>query len=226
MFVEADRLFSEVVAADPENLDVQLRLARCQADLARLERDESHFGAAVELYGRALERLLRLEREGRLEGRPSVKVREIARWKQEMADCEAAPVALEDLDSVRSRPSRVACQLLVIRARLLLARGKTDEALATIEALGSIGVDDPEDALVLARALAASLPLIPEDPAAADSSALRDRTAGRAVAALSRAADLGFRDADRVERDGDLAPVRQVPGYRAALDRMKGTTPE
>jgi tetratricopeptide (TPR) repeat protein len=215
---EAERLFSELVAADPDNLAIQIRLILAQIDVGRLERDESRFAAAVDFYGRALERLLRLERQGRLEGHPIFKTQRIPELRDEIANCEAAPIALESLDAVRSRPPRVATRLLLIRAKLLSAQRRQPELLATVEALCDLDLKDPEDCLTLARSRAVCLNLLGTSP---DRSSLRTRCTDRALAALDRAIALGFRDADRLEKDDDLAPLRAIPGYQARVDRIK-----
>jgi tetratricopeptide (TPR) repeat protein len=217
-FREAERLFSELVGADPENLTLQIRLTMAQTDVGRLERDESQFATAAEFFGRALERLLRLEREGRLEGRPTFKTQRIPELREEIANCEAAPVALEPLDAVRSRPPRVATRLLLIRAKLLAAQRRQPELLATVEALCDLDVKDPEDCITLARSRAACLTLVGTSP---DHSSLRTLCADRALAALDRALTLGFRDAGRLEKDDDFVPLRSLAGYKAVVDRLK-----
>src|SRR5262249_41539078 len=68
LYAEAERLFLERLAADPDDLDTQIRLVHLQTDLARLEADESRFDRAVATAERALDRLRRLERQGRIGG--------------------------------------------------------------------------------------------------------------------------------------------------------------
>lgn len=44
---------------------------------------------------------------------------------------------------------------------------------------------------------------------------------GSGIAALNRAADLGFRDAARLKSDDDLWVLRQEPGFNALVERLQ-----
>jgi tetratricopeptide (TPR) repeat protein len=221
---EAERLFTEVEAADPEDQLVQLHLVRALCDLARLERDEMQYTKAAELFRRALRRLSRLEREGRLEGRPGFRYEQIPALRQEIANCEGAPVALGALDAIVAQPSRVACQLLLLRARLLTAQGRQLDVLAAAEALCGVDADTVEDLYALARSLAASISCLDDvrwpGPPAPAHQLLRQRCADRAVAALTRVSALDLEALRSMAAEPDLAPIRQHPGYRQLIERL------
>jgi eukaryotic-like serine/threonine-protein kinase len=225
LYREAERLLAEWVSADPEDLEAQVRLVHAQADLARWERDESHFAEAAGLFGRALGRLLRLDREGRLEGRPAYKDQYMPALREEIADCEATPDALGNLAVVRARPVREAARLLSIRARALAARDRQPELVATAEALCDLDADAAADLYEQARGLGACLGGLAAGPSARERPALPRRCADRAVAALERAVGLGFKDLRRLEGDGALNALRQHPGYRRLVAHLGGPVP-
>ncbi len=73
LLVEAVLLHQELVEADPEDREAQVWLVHAHYHLGRLERNEEHFARAEEVFRQALDRLQRLDREGKLEGRPAFK---------------------------------------------------------------------------------------------------------------------------------------------------------
>ena len=77
MLEESERLFEELVAADPEDRENQVWLVHTLYQYGRLERDEDHYAKAEHDFGRALDSLRRLDREGKLEGRPAFKYRHV-----------------------------------------------------------------------------------------------------------------------------------------------------
>ena len=92
---EAERRFSELVAADPESVDAQLQLAHAQLRLARIERDEGQLARAMAAFRQALARLNRLESAGLIEGRPSFNPKVLNALRREAAECEAASTAAQ-----------------------------------------------------------------------------------------------------------------------------------
>ena len=85
--------------------------------------------------------------------------------------------------------------------------------------------DNVADCRSLARFLAADMGgLTPgTEPAAFTDAdlAMRQRFTDAAVAALNRAADLGFDDADRLRTDDDLWVLRRDPGFQALVRRVE-----
>jgi tetratricopeptide (TPR) repeat protein len=225
LFARAEALFASVAEADPEDQLVQVHLTMAQADLGRLERDAGDYARAAALFRRALDRVDRLDREGRLVGRPDFRATLLPSLPREIADCEAAPEALGEIGGLTARPSHEACRLLATRARLLTGRLRGHEVVATARALCKVRPGTGEDHDGLARSLAACLAGLDDGrwpgPPSPEWLAARDLCADRALASLRRAAELGFTDLKRIESDPDLAPLRGHPGYRELVERPR-----
>ena len=95
MLEQSERLFEELVAGDPEDRENQVWLVHTLYQYGRRERDEGHYAKAEDDFRRALDRLRRLDREGKLEGRPAFKYRHVKVLQGEIAYCSAAPRILE-----------------------------------------------------------------------------------------------------------------------------------
>ena len=144
-FERAERLFSELVEADPEDRETQVWLVHTLYQLGRLERDENHFDRADDDFRKALDRLRRLDREGKLEGRPAFKVRHLKALEGEIAYCAAAPRIIEDPSvAVDSPLPNVAIRLLWLRARRSADQGRPAELIATVDALCAFELDDED----------------------------------------------------------------------------------
>jgi tetratricopeptide (TPR) repeat protein len=226
LFREAERLCNEQIAADPENLELQIRLVLTVSRAGSLERDDLKFDRALALYRAALERLERLDRDGRLDGRARFRDRRRALLREEIAQCEAAPQALGDLGAVRARPPAEACALLPIRVRALLAGGQTADAYRAADALCDVRPESPADLFAQARGLAACVGLLDDTPPdTPERRALSLRCADRGVAALGAALDRGFNDAQPLAADEELAPLRKRPAYARLAERLREQTP-
>ncbi|HEV3166333.1 MAG TPA: serine/threonine-protein kinase, partial [Isosphaeraceae bacterium] len=229
LYQEAGRLFNEQAEADPESSDAQHWLLRAQFNLASLERDDQRYAEGADLYRRALERVLRLKREGKIELSPERNWERIELLKQQLSDCQAAPIALGPLDVIQARPAAEAARLLLFRARTMAAHARPDEALSAIKALCDLKVGETDDLIEIAQSLAScigTLAAIPAaDPPSQDLLALRQLCANRAVAALASAIDRGFTDVRRLENEKAFASLSQQPGYRQLLDRLRASSP-
>src|SRR5262249_13368013 len=89
------RLFDELVSADPEDREHQVWLVHTLYQFGRLERDEEHYAKALQNFSQALDRLKRLDQEGKLEGRPAFKYRHVSVLERELAYCSSAPRILD-----------------------------------------------------------------------------------------------------------------------------------
>jgi tetratricopeptide (TPR) repeat protein len=224
LFEESERLFTEQVTADPEDFESQLRLMHVQSRAARLERDELQFARAAELFHRALELMVRLERAGRLAGSAQLKERQLRELREEITACELGPAALDDLDAVRSRRLREACLLLPIRVRALLGQRRNGEAIEAAKALCDLQMEAGEDFCAQARAICACLRHL-DDPrwsasASPEWQALRPRCVDRAMNALTLAIERGFDEVTATASEDILASLRGHPGYQKLIDRL------
>ena len=223
--VEAERLYKDLAEADPEDREAQVWLVHAQYHFGRLERDERQFARAEEVFHRALDRLRQLDRQGKLEGRPAFKYRHMNVLEQEIAFCAAAPRILDDPSVVRSQLPIVAVDLLRLRARTLAERNRLTELAATIETLCGYEEGDWEAQYHLTRTLAHCMRYLEDGrPPGITSEAwsnLRRRCADRALAALSRAVERGYRDANQLEVENELTPIRELPGFQTLVAQMK-----
>src|SRR5262249_6421399 len=132
LYAEAERLFAELVEADPENADTRLFLIHAQYDLARLHRELGRFSEAALAYRRALDCLGQFPPERR-SAPPPYKFLRAEVLRRDLADCESARLALGPLAPLQARPVRDAYPLLLARVRLLIAQGRAGDALDAVE---------------------------------------------------------------------------------------------
>jgi tetratricopeptide (TPR) repeat protein len=225
LLVESVRLHQELADADPEDREAQVWLVHAHYHLGRLERNEEHFARAEEVFRQALDHLQRLDREGKLEGRPAFKVTHMRVLKQQVSFCAAAPKVLEDLSVARSQPPDVTIRLLRFRAKRLAELGRYLELAATAEMLCAFEEGDSEEQYHLAGALAMCVPFLENGRSTGqkggDRSDLHQRCKDRAVAAVARAIERGYHDAKRLEDDLDLVSIRNHPGFRALVEQAR-----
>jgi len=137
--------------------------------------------------------------------------------------------ATSSLNFARSQPIRLACLLLVHRAKLMVSRKDNTELIATMNALCDLEANDKQGLLKLARARAECLDILEPDysPSLSDSErqALRQRCTDRWIAALSLAIEQGFNNVSQLEGDlwdaGILETLRNHPEFPKLLEKMK-----
>ncbi len=157
---------------------------------------------------------------------------------EEWPDAKAMSRSLADLDFARSQPVRVACQLLVHRARAMADRREIPDFLATINALCDLEATDKLSLIRLAEARAGCLGLIDSvhmpGLTATQRKALRQRCADRAVEAVSHAIELGYDNVRRLGDDPDdvrhdecrgFWNLRDDPAFRKLIGAMKARGP-
>jgi tetratricopeptide (TPR) repeat protein len=145
LYEESQRIFVELETLDPEDQMIQIHLIMGGAALARIERGQGRLESALALFRRSQERLMQLEDEGQLVGRPALAVQLTTTLRQDIADCEAAPIALGDLEAIKARPLPESAAFLLARTRLLCAEGRTDEALEAASAISGLEVRTAAD---------------------------------------------------------------------------------
>ena len=87
--LQSEKLFIELVEADPEDMDNQMRLVQVQHNTGALEMDLLRIPAAMVHLRRSLDELLRLDRQGTLDGRPRDREQLLPAFQRELAACEA-----------------------------------------------------------------------------------------------------------------------------------------
>ncbi|MHC5538986.1 serine/threonine-protein kinase, partial [Singulisphaera rosea] len=165
------------VALDEEDRESHLRLIHVQYNLAGLNRDERRFQDAARLFRQVLERLGRLEREGKLDGQAAIELRYLNTLKRDIAYCDAAAVILDMPARARAEVPDVAVRLLLLRVNLLADRGRRSEIPAVAEELCEFNPEVVEEPIWLAKALSTCISQIEGDGAAS----LRRQCGDRAV---------------------------------------------
>jgi len=171
---------------------------------------------------------VKLDHEGKLEGRPLEKEQLLPRFEAEFAACQAL-LSGSDAAGARSRSPRQAARFLRIRTALLAQIGRSAELADTAEALLAKNCDEPEDLYEIGRTLAwCSGRIDPKQwrgapPQKLDS--LRMRLGDRAIALLARAVDRGLSYPHRLDDDDFLRPIREHPGFRQIAEHLSAPHP-
>jgi tetratricopeptide (TPR) repeat protein len=228
LFQEAQRLFAQQVAADPEDAESQFRLLRVETRFGTLERDELQFARASELFQHALDGRLRLDPEHHFGPRLGRKGPEVYLLETEIAACAIASRAISDLQAARTQSPAVSCLLLWIRSRAMRKAGLQTDALAAAAALCDLKVDTVENLYVKARSLAGCVRELDDQrwaaPANPARQAMRRRCAEGAIAVLAQAIGRGLDNSPISGFEEDLAPLRGEPGYQELADRLRDPT--
>jgi eukaryotic-like serine/threonine-protein kinase len=226
--LQAETLFVELVRADPEDIDNRVRLVQTQYNCGGLEMDLLRLPAAAVHLRRALDGLVELDRQGKLDGRPRDRDQLLPAFQSELIACERVAASPGDLDALKARPARQAARLLRIRVGVLVAEGRFGELEPTAGALVALEADQPEDLYELGRSLEWCAGYLAADTGTEhrpqELEALKRRFDDRAVTILVRAVDRGLRNVQRLTVDVVLAPIRQHPGFRQLSERLAAST--
>jgi tetratricopeptide (TPR) repeat protein len=222
---EAETLFLDLVDADPEDIDNQMRLIQVQHNCGGLEMDLLRIPSAAVHLRRSIDGLLKLARQGKLDGRPHEKDEVLPEYQAELAACEAVAKAPGDLQALKAQAPQQESRLLRIRVGVLAAEGRFSELAATANALLVMNAENAEDLYELGRSLAWCVGYldhtIAAKPSAQDLKSLSQRLGDRAIATLVRALERGLPRPQRLEVDVVLAPIRQHAGFRGLTARIK-----
>jgi tetratricopeptide (TPR) repeat protein len=211
---EAVRHFSELVEADPDDVDNRVRLYQTEFNLGCLEMDRLQIPAANVQLGRALDGLTALDREGKLDGRPRDREQLRPWFEAEITACTALSAMPPQPDAFQSTPAPRLYRLLRIQFGLLLAQGRIEELRAVANSLGEMSPPNSEDLYELGRSLAwcageidraGGSSILPS----ANLKTIRANLAENAVAAIEKAASAGLRHQSRIEADGFLNSIRE-----------------
>jgi tetratricopeptide (TPR) repeat protein/tRNA A-37 threonylcarbamoyl transferase component Bud32 len=228
LYAEAEKLFEDLAEADPENADILYGLIHAQYDLARLQRDLARFSEAAGAYRRAIGSLGRFPGD-RLSAHTPADFLQIEVLQRDLADCESAPLALEALAPLQSRPTPDASALLLARVRLLSAMGRPDDALEAVEAVCSLNADKADDLAALTLGLGECARILDDlrftGPIGAHGLAVRRRCTERAVSLLALAVERGFVGGSRLEYDSSVKWLHREPSFLSLVERLKSSPP-
>jgi hypothetical protein len=222
LYREAERIFSDVVEADPENLEPEITLLHTQINQARMEQADLQFGSAATLFRRVLDRVNRLEADGRMadgeDGFLNTKS-----LKAEIDFCDAAPRARDDFAFARNYPAALAARLLVLHARSQSDTTKRPRRLTEVaEALVALDAEAPGALHELAQQLAQFISDLESrrwpELAQAEREKLLERCADRRLELLRQAHARGFSGTAAPDHP-ELAPIQPKPADRSTLAR-------
>ena len=153
--------------------------------------------------------------------------------EESMAFYQNVRRATDDLDFARSQPIRLACSLLVHRAKLMATRGDKIAFIATVNALCDVEAKDKVGLLKVAQAHAECLGILEpiRSPGLSDSErqALKQRCADRGITALTLAIDQGYDNVRRLHGDprdvGILWNFHNYSDFRNLVERMEAMHP-
>jgi tetratricopeptide (TPR) repeat protein len=233
---QAQQLFEQLVKADPEDIDNQLRLHQTEFNAGCVAMDRLDLHAAKALLRQALEGIETLDREGTLDGRPRDRAQLLPAFKQELAMCEAIAAMPGDLKTIITiRPPAVYRALRIATGQHASA-GRTGDFSRAAAALCEMDAAGPDRLYQLARCTAWCAGRI--DQGIGDSSetsdglrSLRERLVDRAAAALEAAVRAGLPYANRFDVDEFLNSIREQAGFRKLSESRRtarsgsGTSP-
>ena len=128
-------------------------------------------------------------------------------------------IATGDLKTLMSNDADVIPGLLGVRASEFAKRGKAAEVE---EAAGLLRKAEPKSKTATYNAacafgLCATLAVKNDATPSAEKQALRQKFIDLAIACLREAIDIGYDDFEQMQKDPDLAPLRDLPEYKALL---------
>ena len=186
--------------------------------LMRHEEAVKEMTAAVEVYRALQPRLKPGVLPAQVGGR-------LAEAEEQIEFCKAVPTALQDPAWVLRLPAAACQDFLIVRVCVLMQQGRTEEAEKAADLVDGLKPANAEEWYCLASFLATDMSGLTAGKEPADFTdaerAMRRRFTDRALAALNRAADLGFKDVGQLKGDDAFWVLHQAPGWTALLERLE-----
>jgi tetratricopeptide (TPR) repeat protein/tRNA A-37 threonylcarbamoyl transferase component Bud32 len=206
------------LAANPRDGQAQLALYFSLLKMGAAHQEAKQFGKAVTWYRQALEVLERLEKAKELT--PTQKG-QIAAVQLRIQECQLAGVALGEWQKLLEQPAAVLPALLQMRGTESLKAGRVAEAVQAVAKLRELGTAKANQlynaACVYSLCAAAIKPEKDADALTAEQSAARQQHIADALATLREAIAAGFKDLAHMQKDPDLAPLRDLPEFKALI---------
>jgi hypothetical protein len=138
-------------------------------------------------------------------------------WAKQCAEnaelCLRVPRVLEDINAADSPKPQHTIGLLTARVAVLVERRDFAAALATAEKIDKLAGETAEGRFRAACAFAQATRAAKDDA--------RSKCQDRAMAALKKAVDLGFKNVGQLAADPQLASIRKLPEFQALLQKVK-----
>src|SRR5262249_13845969 len=194
-YQDALRISQPLAEAAPQNVQAQTDLFFNYWKLGGIEKTQFEYARATEWFGRGRRVLQLLEQAGKLvdpyKSAPAIVDREIA-------FCQAAERAVEDLDFALRQPADQGPALLSAPAGALAREAKTAQAVATADQLVQLEPKKADNLYGAACGYALCA-------AAAEDRELRETYSLRAMELLRQAVEAGYKDLNNIKQDPNLA---------------------
>jgi tetratricopeptide (TPR) repeat protein len=189
----------------------------CHYKLGNLEQQQDHFAAAVKHYERGLSVLKTFVEAQHVR----VFDQEIGELERRIGFCRTAEKVVHDVEFALSLPIDVAPSALLFRSAVLARRGDLVQAAETAAKLRELEPKNADRLYLAARsyALIAAAAGRGKTKLSGDEQTARQQYADVALATLREALAAGFNDFDQLEKDADLAVLRELPAYKELLPK-------
>ena len=229
---KASEIYKRLVKEHPDVPEYVNNLARSYLNSGLLEQGRRRYGKAIAHFERSLKLLRSLKKDGQLARRLA---RAIPHAEQQVAICQRAERAIEELSYALAQPAEQAAGLLSIRGSALAERGHHAGAAESGEKLaGLVPPKDQPSAKATNLYNAACLLSLSSSAAAGDKKLpepkrkeLAERYAVRAVELLGQARLAGFfknpKNIAHLTKDSDLGALRTRADYKKFLHELQST---
>lgn len=205
-------------AANPSDGQAQFELAVSLQKNGSVQQKEQQYEQAIETYGRGLTVLQSLKEQMRL---APANERWIGILELAIQQCKLAPTALTDWKVLLEQPVDVLPALLDLRGQEFVQAGRVADAIQAVAKLRELGTATKGQlynaACVYGVCAARIKPA--KDELTAEQAAQRQKHIADALATLREAIKAGYKDLAHMQKDADLAPLRDLPEFNALLPK-------
>jgi serine/threonine protein kinase/Flp pilus assembly protein TadD len=217
-YQKALEISQKLAAPDPSDAQAQRELWVSYYKLGETARAAKQFEKAIAWYDKAIEKLNAMQLEGRLGDQD----RNVLRFLlQSIPRGRHVLLALGDWNTVRQQPAELLPVLLELRATEFVAAGRLAEAAQAAGALRELGTATANQLYnaacaysLCAAGIEATTPAKPAEQAAA-----RQKHIDDALETLREAIKAGWKDFGHMQKDPDLAVLRELPEFKSLMPR-------
>jgi tetratricopeptide (TPR) repeat protein len=217
-FEKSLEIRQKLAATDPTNAQAQTDLHVSYDRMAQVEQAAGHYESAILFHEKSIRVLKELEASNRL---PREHRSCLDRHQAEIAKCKHAVTALGDWKTLMEQPAESLPVLLELRGMQMVQEGRANEAIRAVAKLRELGTATADQlhnaACVYSLCAAAIKPEKGQDALTAEQSAARQQHIADALATLREAIAAGWKDLAHMQQDPDLAPLRDLPEFKALL---------
>lgn len=203
--------------ADPGNAQKQRELSESHRKLAQTRMARDEFSLAAESFEAAAS-VLRSMIEQEMDAEKTAF--ELTIIENEVRSSRLAMIAMGDLESVLKRPAEELPALLDTRGILLSKRSRFSDAAQAATKLRELEQADKGqlyNAACVFSLCAESIKASDATELTAEQTAQRNSWIHEALATLKLAVEKGWKDFTHMQQDRDLAPLRELPEFKALI---------